>query len=720
MASITTQIAKRFWPEVTSLPDEVQGNGIANVLTVLYATPLAIVGLIWLAASTDVSLFFREWRMFAILTVLILLLERISFFVTIETGRGRYANSEGSLDTVILWVGVFIYGPTAIWIMIIGAIIEHIIIVSRTTSKGELWNATRNLTVGISCLSLGILISLEIYKFLGGSFPLAGLSVNLIYPAIIALVVYFIVNLLIWSGFILSILFHRQRIISEGSRTPILRLILMAIAIPNLVTPISIIIAGLYIQDGIFLFFFMVVGVILVAILARRLSLEAEDNRQRARQLEKLERLGEEIIGSPFDASSLPNLLEETVPAMFAGRVMIWVLDDQVLLRYPPEWEFDIAPVNGWLKGQTGPHGIIQRTQLPWDQAHKSQRPIVITPIYDHENNETIGGIYLEVRPFVQPMTLRTLANLYPAVMSLSSLIASTLYQAERYAQTLEYQKISQELALAGRIQASFLPSRMPDLPGWQLAVALLPARATSGDFFDFVPLSNGRLGIVIADVVDKGIGPALYMALSRTLIRTFAVQYEERPDLVLAETNRRILSDARANLFVTIFYAVLDHATGTLTYCNAGHNPPVLISLEGEGGITNLDKTGIPIGIDEEAVWELRKYQVLQGDVLIMFTDGVTEAQNGDGEFFDEDLLIDAALTHFGRPAHEIQVAILESLQNFVSDTPQVDDITLMVLARDRTDEIPHSEEIAHETELKQLPAVNWGRGRGWGIFST
>jgi serine phosphatase RsbU (regulator of sigma subunit) len=720
MASISMQIAKRLWPEVTTLPDEVQTNGIANVLTVLYAAPLAALGLVWLALSTDLSLFLREWRMFVLLAGLMFLLERISFFVTIETGRGRYANSEGSLDTVILWAGVLLFGPTAIWIMVIGSFIEHLMVISRTNSKGERWNAARNLTVGIACLSLGILIAIEIYQVLGGVIPLAGLDVTAIIPAIAALIIYFMINLLIWSGFILYILFNRQSLISDMSRTPILRLILMAIAIPNLVTPISIIIAGLYVQHGILLFLFMVVGVILVAILARRLSLEAEDNRQRARQLEKLERLGEAIIGAPFDASSLPSLLEETVPAMFPGRVIIWVLDDQILLRYPPEWDVDIEMVNGWIKGQTRPFGITQRSNLPWDQTQKALRPIVIAPIYDNGNDENIGGIFVELRPFVQPMSLRNLENLFPAALSLSSLIASTLHQAERYAQTLEYQKITQELTLAGRIQASFLPSRMPDLPGWQLAVALLPARATSGDFFDFIPLSNGRLGIVIADVVDKGIGPALYMALSRTLIRTFAVQYEDRPDLVLAATNRRILSDARANLFVTIFYAVLDPVTGMFTYCNAGHNPPMLISLEGEGGLTNLDKTGIPIGIDEEAAWEFHTCQVYPGDVLVMFTDGVTEAQNEDDEFFDEDLLVDATLSNFGRPAHEIQVGILEALQNFVGDTPQVDDITLMVLARDRVDERQQVPDISHEAELKQLPAVNWGRGRGWGIFST
>jgi serine phosphatase RsbU (regulator of sigma subunit) len=194
---------------------------------------------------------------------------------------------------------------------------------------------------------------------------------------------------------------------------------------------------------------------------------------------------------------------------------------------------------------------------------------------------------------------------------------------------------MSQELTLAGRIQASFLPNRMPDLPGWQLAVTLLPARTTSGDFFDFIPLNEHKIGIVIADVADKGIGPALYMALSRTLLRTFATQNIDDPHLVLEMTNKRILSDARANLFVTMFYGVLDYHAGILRYCNAGHNPPFLLSASKGRYITELDKTGIPIGIDDSTTWESEQLSISTGDVLILYTDGITEAQNGNGEFF-------------------------------------------------------------------------------------
>jgi sigma-B regulation protein RsbU (phosphoserine phosphatase) len=246
-------------------------------------------------------------------------------------------------------------------------------------------------------------------------------------------------------------------------------------------------------------------------------------------------------------------------------------------------------------------------------------------------------------------------------------------------------QRFEKELALAAEIQASFLPGAIPTIPGWQLAATLIPARETSGDFYDLIPLPDARLGLVVADVTDKGTGAALFMALSRTLIRTYAVEYDTQPALALDAAHRRILEDTNTKQFVTVFYGVLDPATGTLTYSNAGHNPPYLFSANSGDALQELDNTGPPLGLRmfKDVTWEQRTVQLAPGDLLVLYSDGVTEAQDDQEEFFDEDRLLEVGQANLGRPAQEVQESILAEVDRFVGDAPQVDDITLMVLAR-------------------------------------
>jgi sigma-B regulation protein RsbU (phosphoserine phosphatase) len=152
----------------------------------------------------------------------------------------------------------------------------------------------------------------------------------------------------------------------------------------------------------------------------------------------------------------------------------------------------------------------------------------------------------------------------------------------------------------------------------------------------------------------------------------------------VFSETNERILIDARANLFITCFYGVLDPEEGTLLYCNAGHNPPYLICPSDKNRITALERTGMPIGIEEDNSWERKTITFSHGDKLILYTDGVTEAQNKNGDFFDENILIATILEHVDNSAHELQESILNQVREFIGDAPQYDDITLMILEKE------------------------------------
>jgi serine phosphatase RsbU (regulator of sigma subunit) len=264
----------------------------------------------------------------------------------------------------------------------------------------------------------------------------------------------------------------------------------------------------------------------------------------------------------------------------------------------------------------------------------------------------------------------------------------------ELYAHALAHRQVAQELLVAGQIQTSFLPSP-PSLPGWQLSATLKPARATSGDFYDFVALPNGRWGIVIADVADKGMGAALYMALSRTLIRTFATQYHTNPEAALRITNARILADVRATTFVTVFYGVLDPRTGILHYCNAGHNPPYLVhpgrSIENRTVMQPLGRTGMALGVTRDTTWEQAVVQIEPGDLLVLYTDGITEAPAADASQFGEARLVETLRAAAGAQpgavltAQGIHDVLLASVHVFTGDVPQFDDISLVVVARDR-----------------------------------
>jgi sigma-B regulation protein RsbU (phosphoserine phosphatase) len=290
----------------------------------------------------------------------------------------------------------------------------------------------------------------------------------------------------------------------------------------------------------------------------------------------------------------------------------------------------------------------------------------------------TVGGVDYVTKPFQCEEVLARVET-HLALRRLTQ----QLQDANKQLQEAN-SKMERELALAGEVQASFLSHKLPDIPGWQLAVTLEPSRETCGDFYDVYLLPDGRLGFLVADVVDKGAGAALFMALSWTLIRTYAAEYPTQPELVLSAVHRRILEDTETNMFVSVFYGILDPVTGAVSYCNAGHPPPYLLSAQGGSAVQTLRRTGMVLGVAEDAAWEQEVVQLAPGDALVLYTDGVTEARNERDTFFKEDRLLECVQAVRGRSAREIQNAILADVREFVGDASQSDDIALMVVARD------------------------------------
>lgn len=265
----------------------------------------------------------------------------------------------------------------------------------------------------------------------------------------------------------------------------------------------------------------------------------------------------------------------------------------------------------------------------------------------------------------------------------LGTQLAQTLERERLHQEALEHRSLERELELAREIQFSFLPSGCPEVPGYRVAAYYAPARQVGGDFYDFMPLAEApaRLGIVIADVTDKGVPAALFMALSRTLLRATAMDGRP-PAAVLERTNRLLLADSRAGLFVTCFYAVLDTARNELVYANGGHNYPLLYRV-GTNQIEVLRAQGIVLGIIPQPNFEQRVATLHPGDVVLLYTDGVTEAMNAERQLFGEERL-EAVLHECHQcPPHEIIDAILAAVHEFAGDESQSDDMTMVVVKR-------------------------------------
>lgn len=684
MDDIFYQLARKIRPDLENLSGQRRMAGVADVIALLYTLPLAVIGLVWLARISDWRVFPQHWAFLALLFVLMFAFSRFSFFINTEIRTGGYANTEGALDGVVLWTGAFLFGPTALWLPFAWDALNYLNDLRRTKTVGGYWSRTRLFTSTVGANVLAMLIAYAFYRRLGGQIPLPGLTLESILPAMAAIFAQMFLAGLVYMGYIAYVIWALKNVLLTSPR-PAVRFFALALALPTLAIPFAILAAGLYQQQGLMVFMFLIIGLLLVAILARQLSQAVESSRQQSRQLDALEKLGRAILNAPPDASKLPEILEEHIPAMFTARgVAIWCEPRGTLLRYPVDWALEIEPVWKWMHTQRETRSFLAGEHLPWQDQPGEHSAVILSPILDMEQQHPIGGIYLELQPLARPWDSRSLAVLLPAVQSLSAQVASALHQAQVYAETLVYQKTLQEITLARQIQASFLPAGIPIVPGWQLTASLEPARQMAGDYYDFISLPNGRLGILIADVADKGLGPALYMALSSTLIRTFAIQYPDEPAAVLTGANRRILSDARANLFVTVFYGVLDPQTGLLTYANAGHTPPYVFSLNDGDKPQVLRNTGMPLGIEEENVWRQEVTQMVSGDVLLLYTDGVTDAQNARGDFIDRHLVLQAARDHLSQPIAAIQEAILEEVHRFVGDAPRFDDITLVILKRD------------------------------------
>ena len=241
-------------------------------------------------------------------------------------------------------------------------------------------------------------------------------------------------------------------------------------------------------------------------------------------------------------------------------------------------------------------------------------------------------------------------------------------------------ERLETEVQLARQIQQTFIPESLPQFPDWELSARWKTARQVGGDFYDVFDLPNQRLGLFIADVADKGVPAALFMALTRTLVRA-AVTELEAPAEAMKRVNDLLIPDTKQGMFVTAVYAVLDMEKKELTYVNAGHNPPLWIKCD--GGVERLMRTGVALGAAEEVTYTQRVIPLEKDDSILLYTDGLTESFNNEGEFFGEERLRDAIQANLCSSASDLLDVVEKSLLNFVQDMPAADDLTMLVLRR-------------------------------------
>lgn len=247
-------------------------------------------------------------------------------------------------------------------------------------------------------------------------------------------------------------------------------------------------------------------------------------------------------------------------------------------------------------------------------------------------------------------------------------------------AQLVDKAKLEHELAMAREIQQSILPQALPLLPGYQFGTLMAPVRAVGGDFYDFIPLSSGTLGIVVADISDKGLPAAIFMALTRSLVRAEALR-GVFPAEVLRRVNRHLLDMNDAGMFVTVLYGILHARTGQFLYARAGHELPVVISPAGETLAIPAD-SGQILGLLPEPNLDEEAISLAKGGKLVLYTDGVTDSMNVEGEPFGRDRLAEIIQKQGGAAAQVVCDRVMESLAAYQGATAQFDDCTMVVVS--------------------------------------
>ncbi|NMB87854.1 MAG: hypothetical protein GYA17_05815, partial [Chloroflexi bacterium] len=313
------RLARWVWPEIVQEPPIYQVPGVSDVVTCAVMLVLSAAGVVWLAAGTDWPALATDWPLLLLLAALYVLLGRIDLFMVVEVDRGRYTDWSGSLNSVVLWTAILITGPAAGWFALADLFYTYLRNRRKDYMPGTRWRRRRNLMINAAVLPLATMCGAGVYTALGGVFPMPGFAPPVLGAALAGILAGFAVETALWLPLLV---FLRGLQLRQATGKPALarawwRFFTLGFLTPNLSLPFALLGAGLYSQDGLSMLLFFMAGLLLVALVANRLSRAAERARQQSRQLELLEQLGRGLLAAPPELTTLPELLQQYAPAMF-------------------------------------------------------------------------------------------------------------------------------------------------------------------------------------------------------------------------------------------------------------------------------------------------------------------------------------------------------------------------------------------------------------------
>ena len=264
---------------------------------------------------------------------------------------------------------------------------------------------------------------------------------------------------------------------------------------------------------------------------------------------------------------------------------------------------------------------------------------------------------------------------------ALSIQVSSAIENARLYEQEQKKIEMEKEMMAAGEVQKNLFPSDIPQVDGYRVAAINIPARETSGDLYDFTMLEDNRLVFSLGDVSGKGLPASILMANLQSVLNDLP-HHNPSPAYCITRSNAIINRVSSSEKFITLFLGVIDPESHTLTYSNAGHEYPFMVS---DGKMERLSDGGVPVGILPEYPFEEKEYKFEPGDRLVVFSDGASDATNGEDEFFSEERLESLVMKHNDLTADELLDKICDEIKTFTGDAPQFDDITLVIVSREK-----------------------------------